>query len=304
MILQLRLRFKAIVRLRLGACLLLVALLLSASRTARADATSCSSAHEVGQKAEHDGRLRKALEQFTACAADDACPDVIRKDCMALRDEVTQALPTVTFAIADGEKEITSVRIFVDDELLTTKVDGLAVPIDPGRHRLKLVLPQGRAIASEVLLHEGEKNRLISVQTSKPAPVASEAAVAEARSSRRESSPVLWAVAGIGVSALAVGTTFALLGRAEEQAVADCAPNCAPVMRTNLDRAHRDYLIANIGFGVAGAAAATAIVIHFATPSQSTKPPPVVSSLHLRQVSVAPANGGWRASAGFSFEAL
>jgi hypothetical protein len=249
--------------------------------------------------------LRKALEQFTACAADDACPDVIRKDCMTLRDEVTQALPTVTFAIADGEKEITSVRIFVDDELLTTRVDGLAVPLDPGRHRLKLVLPQGRAIASEVLLHEGEKNRLISVQTSQPArPAASEAALAETRSPRRESSPLLWAVAGVGVSALAVGTTFALLGRAQEQAVADCAPYCAPVMRTNLDRAHRDYLIANIGFGVAGAAAATAIVVHLATPSQSTKPPPVVSSLRLRQVSVAPANGGWRACAGFSFQAL
>lgn len=285
---------------------MLVTLLLGTARTAWADAGSCATAHESGQKAEQGGRLRKAVEQFTACAADDGCPDVIRKDCMALRDEANEALPTVTFAVSDGAHEVTNVRVFVDDELVMSRLDGLAVPLDPGRHRLKLVLPQGRVIASEVLLHEGQKNRLISVQTAKPPtpPAATDAAAVDGQPSRRTSSPALWAASGVGVSALALGTTFALFGRAEEQAVADCAPRCTPAMRANLDRARRDYLVANIGFGVAGAAAATAIVLYLATPSQTTKPPPVVSSLRLRQVSVVPASGGWRASAGFSFQAL
>jgi hypothetical protein len=284
---------------------MLVTLLLGTARTAWADAGSCAIAHESGQKAEQEGRLRKAVEQFTACAADDGCPDVIRKDCMALRDDATEALPTVTFAVSDGAHEVSNVRVFVDDELVMSRLDGLAVPLDPGRHRVKLMLPQGRVIASEVLLHEGQKNRLISVQTPKPPPAAaSDAAPVEGQPSRRTSSPALWAVSGVGVSALALGTTFALFGRAEERAVVDCAPRCTPAMRSNLDRARRDYLVANIGFGVAGAAAATAIVLYLATPTQTTKPPPVVSSLRLRQVSVVPANGGWRASAGFSFRAL
>ena len=284
---------------------MLVTLLLGSARPARADAASCSIAHESGQKAQREGGLRKAVEQFTACAADDGCPDVIRKDCMALRDDVTAALPTVTFAVTDGAQEVTNVRVFVDDELVMSRLDGLAVPLDPGRHRLKLMLPQGRVIASEVLLHEGQKNRLISVQTGKPAPpVPTDTAPVEGQPSRSTSSPALWAVSGVAVSALALGTTFALFGRAEEQAVVDCAPRCTPAMRSNLDRARRDYLVANIGFGVAGAAAATAIVLYLATPSQTTKPPPVVSSLRLRQVSVVPASGGWRASAGFSFQAL
>jgi hypothetical protein len=288
-----------------SASLLLVTLLLGTARTAWADAGSCSIAHESGQKAQREGRLRKAVEQYTACSADDGCPDVIRKDCMSLRDEVNAAVPTVTFAVTDGTHEVSNVRVFVDDELVMSRLDGLAVPLDPGRHRVKLMLPQGRVIASEVLLHEGQKNRLISVQTPKPAPAAApDAAPDEEQPARRTSSPALWAVSGIAVSALALGTTFALFGRAEEQAVVDCAPRCTPALRSNLDRARRDYLVANIGFGVAGAAAATAIVLYLATPAQTTKPPPVVSSLRLRQVSVVPASGGWRASADFSFQAL
>jgi hypothetical protein len=290
---------------RLWACSLLVMLLLGATRLARADAASCSNAHETGQKAQSEGRVRKAVEQFTACAADDECPDVIRKDCMALRQEAAAALPTVTFAVKDGGRELTNVQVFADDELLTSTLDGLAVPLDPGRHRLKLVLPQGRVIASEVLLREGEKNRLISVRTTKSSePVQSDLPPREVRSSPRQPAPVFWVASGIGLSATALGTTFALLGRAEERAVANCAPRCAPTMHENLERARRDYLVANIAFGIAGASAVTALVLYLAAPSQATKPPPVVSSLRLQQVSVAPADGGWRATAGFSFESL
>jgi len=286
-----------------GAAALAAAFLISFARPARADVTSCSSAHESGQEASHSGKLRKAVEAFTACASDDACPDVIRKDCISLRDEATAALPTVTFAVTDGIHEMTGVRVLSDDEMLAEGIDGRAVPLDPGRHHLKVLLPQGRVVSSEILLHEGEKNRLITVQTSDPSRALAGDTGATGPSARggRELPPAFWLASALSLSSVAVGTTFALLGHGQEQDVVACSPRCAPALHSNLDRARNDYLIANISFGVAGASAITAVVFYLTTPTTATKPPPVVSSLGLRELAVVPTSGGLRASAGFSF---
>lgn len=286
--------------------LVAVSVALCAPRAARADAASCSKAHESGQQATRDGQLRKASELYTMCASDDSCPEVIRNDCIALRDETNQALPTVTFLVTDGSREISNVRVFADDQLLADGLDGRALALDPGRHRLKLLLPRGRVLSSEILLREGEKNRVITVQAGSHPP----AADGEPSSSERDRIPpkrevpaALWVASGIGLSAIGVGTAFALLGRSQEQQVVDCSPSCAPALRSNLENARRDYLVANIAFGVAGASAATALALYLTLPS-ATKPPPVVSSLRLRQVAIVPSSRGLQASAGFSFQAL
>jgi hypothetical protein len=227
---------------------------------------------------------------------------------MALFGETNAAVPTVTFAVVSGNRELANVQVYSDETLLATGLDGRAVALDPGRHRFRFVLPRGGVLNSEILLREGEKNRLVTVRLaeSRPASGTSEPDVpAERPSSTRSLPATFWVASGVGLAALATGTTFALWGRAEEQRIADCAPSCPPELATSLDKSRRDYLIANISFGVAAASAGTALVLYLARPTDSGKPPPpVVSAISLKSVAILPSATGVSASAGFQFGAL
>jgi hypothetical protein len=292
-------------RLLLGVALGLFSLLLPA--VALADVSSCSSAHESGQEEARQGRLRKAVELFATCGSDETCPDVIRKDCMKLFSETDKSLPTVTFSVVAGTREIANVRVYSDEQLLTSELDGRAMPLDPGRHRFRFVLPRGSEVSSDVLLREGEKNRLVTVRAQEPPAPAAPAPASEATTvapGPRKLPPSFWIASGLGVTAVASGTVFALLGRGEEQRVADCAPSCPPDRRSSLDRSRSYYLAANISFATAIVSAGAATVIYFTTPSHASPPPPVVSGLSLKTIALRPSREGIDASVGFSFGAL
>jgi hypothetical protein len=253
-----------------------------------------------------EGRLRRALDLFTSCGSDATCPDIIRKDCIARFDETNRALPTVTFAVQAGSREFTNVQVYAEDDLITTELDGRAVPLDPGKYSFRFVLPQGRVLSSQVVLREGEKNRLITVHAEpaiQPAPRSEAPLVADEPPGTRQS-PFFWIASGIGLTAGIAGVVFVVLGDQQEQSVEDCAPACAPGMRANLDRAETYYTVANASFGVAAASIVTAAIVYFTTPSPAVKPPPVFSSVQLRKVAVLPRDTGATATATFSFDAL
>ena len=120
---------------RLGACI--VALAVSAtSGTAHADPTKdeCINANESAQALRAAGKLRDAKDELTLCVAQ-SCPGAVRDDCSERLSEVLKALPTVVFAVRSAAgADVSAVRVKVDGVLLTAKLDGRAIPIDPGQH--------------------------------------------------------------------------------------------------------------------------------------------------------------------------
>lgn len=205
--------------------------------------------------------MKSAANFFAACGADSACPAAIQNDCEKLLEETLAATPTVIFSIVDEKGEdITQARIFTQEELVTDRLDGQALKIDPGAHHLRFVLPRGEEIIKEVLIREREKNRLIQVQLEAKsseggaAPLHESAPEVDADRAAPKASmrPVLaLSAAGVAVTGLAVFGAFALHGDKKKAELEECAPACPRSLEPVRRDVERSFLIADVGLGVA-----------------------------------------------------
>ncbi len=288
----------------LGCSLLAVSCLLL-SPLAWADTTSCSSAHESAQLAQQEGRLQDASILLTTCASDAACPDLIRNDCSAIYKSIVDALPTVIFVVLDGKRELSGARVFADGLLIADSLDGRALALDPGRHRLKVELPDGRTQGSEVVLHEGVKNRLIRVQI---APKVS-SGTAQPAQNLGPSRTAFWLASAAAAGALTTGAVFSVLGYSKERAVANEIRDCSPSLpcsrqlyadgKQQLEDARGAYTAGNIAFALGGVAAATAAVLYWTTSERDDEPSP--NAVRRERIAVTPASKGLGAAVHLQF---
>src|SRR5262249_36013429 len=119
--------------------------------------------HAAGQRFRRTGALRAAREKFVSCARD-TCPTVLQRECSEWFAEVEAAQPTVVIhaRAADGH-EVVGARVFIDSEPVRGRLTGLALPIDPGEHTVRIVGEDGASAEERVLVREGEKRRAISI---------------------------------------------------------------------------------------------------------------------------------------------
>ena len=142
---------------------LAVAALAAPLRARATDVQACLSASEKGQRARSAGKLREAREAFLACGAD-GCPALVRKDCITWQGEIVAALPTVVFGAKDrAGRDLFDVTVSVDGEVILQKLDGKAVPVDPGPHTFKLETKGSAPVLERALVKEGERARAINV---------------------------------------------------------------------------------------------------------------------------------------------
>jgi len=149
---------RAIVVLIIALCMLFA----TAARADDADKQKCLAAYVAGQDAREKGRLRDARVELETCGQDH-CPTAVRKDCVEWLAQVTSSLPSVVVASVDDEgKEITNATITLDGQPFSMARDGRAVPIDPGPHTFKFDAPEHEPQTVEIVILEGQKNRLVS----------------------------------------------------------------------------------------------------------------------------------------------
>jgi hypothetical protein len=155
----------------------------------------------------------------------------------------------------------TAVRVLVDGSVALERLDGRALPLDPGEHRLRFEAPEGVRDQTIVVV-EGQKNRPIVVdfeepKTSAPREVAPVVDTSGARSQRT----IGFVVGGVGIASLAVGTIVGLLalGAAGDATCsspcfardATGAPNPKLVNADDAyDRANRYAWVSNVTLGV------------------------------------------------------
>lgn len=237
---------------------------------AHADVKSCINSHESGQVEAKAGRLKHAAELFAACGAMEDCPTAVRAECVELYRDVAKSLPTVIFSVVDEQgNDITNVQVYAANQLLTASLDGRALALDPGKYSLKFAFPKGEPVETDVLVREGEKNRVITVKAQVRTPaksstpvsvqdrVSSEADATNANT--RDALPLgVWVSAGVGATAIASWGVFALLGRSKQSKVDECSPKCDASLHGDFDAMRRDYLVADISLGVAVASAGAA----------------------------------------------
>jgi hypothetical protein len=228
----------------------LAAALLAASwaAVARADQVdACIAAAEQSQVLRRDGHLLAAHESLLVCARD-ACPRAIQKDCKRWLGEVEVALPTVVIRAADAAGgDLASGRVTLDGKLHEGALTGRAFNLDPGEHALR-VEAGDRVLTRQIVVRQGERDRLISVQfPAEPAPAPGHVPAGA------------WVLGGVGVSGIAAGVILWAVGRSEHGTlVATCGVthDCDPAA---VDRARTKLVVGDIVFGVGLAAVGAAV---------------------------------------------
>lgn len=173
-------------------------------------------AYENVQTLRKAGKLRKAREQGLVCAQP-ACPSFVQTDCAQWITEIEASMPTVVVEGRDQKGEVVQqMRVFVDGELLVERLDGKAIPVDPGEHTFRFQLPGVVPKSTRVVILEGVKNQRVDAAfgTAKPRPVPdqtvgdskpSDEAGSTSPSTGRGKSVLGWVLAGTGVAAIGVG---------------------------------------------------------------------------------------------------
>lgn len=201
---------------------------------ARADnpARACIAAHADGQVERDAGRLLVARERFLACAVE-SCPELVRRECLLLRENLQAVLPSVVLFPTDaagGRQEAASVTI---DGRAHEAQEGRAIELDPGTHRIEVQLKDGRRQSVSVLLRETEKARRVVIKFPEQGP---------------SYSPLVYVFGGLGVVALGAFVGFGIDGNNQERELErSCAPNCK---QRDVDNMRRSHLIADVSLAV------------------------------------------------------
>jgi hypothetical protein len=238
-------------RLRASRTALVSAALLAgslATGAARADDTDeCLAASDAGQKERDAGRLVEAQKALLRCSRD-VCPRIVRNDCVKWLSDVEERTPSVVFGARDGHgSDIVDVQVEVDGKVVASKLDGRALPLNPGEHRVRFLRDGSSPIEQTVMTREREKGRALQADFAAPeAPAGPEHPV---EASSGGGAPVAaYLAAGVGVLGLGSFAYFGLTGSNDASSLRNtCAPRCADSAVSDV---RSKLLIADISLGV------------------------------------------------------
>lgn len=269
--------------MKTSAALRLVFLVGTSAALARGDTVeACLSASEQGQQARKEGHWKQARERFESCARD-VCPAEVRQDCHGWLNEVNARMPSLVFRARDRQgRDLSDVRVWIDDKLVREQLDGKAVQLEPGPHRLRLERGAARA-ELEVVVTEVEKARLVEVTLETPPPVTSTSAAPHPPPTK----PIPTATFLLGGVALVGAVGFAYLGSQAQSEVDQMRSSCAPACPSSrVDQARREALLANVSLGAGVLALGAAVAIWWAAPAAPSSASVWVSPGFM--------GGGWR----------
>ena len=221
----------------------------------------CVAAYVAAQQERLDGHLRAARDHLEVCA-EEACPAAVNVDCRQWLNEVSASLPTIVFAArSPNGKDVPHVRVFVDGHLEVENLDGRPSAFDPGDHVLRFEAAGFEAAQESILVHQGERDRVVIVTLRPTAGHDASQANAGTRGRVPTSAYVLGAV---GVAATAIGTYLALSGINDAKHLqTTCKPACA---ESDVAAARTKIVAGNVGVGVGLVALAGAVWVYLAEP--------------------------------------
>lgn len=239
--------------------------------------SECIAAYTSGQQLKKRGELRAARDKLLVCSRD-PCPIALQADCNEWLTEVQRLQPSIVVVASDpGGRELTSVKVFVDDVEVASRLDGRAIDVDPGDRRLRFEAEGFEPVTQQMLLCEGQKAREVTVRFARagvePPGGGTRVPVAPDRPVEPSTRPAPWTVWALGAgSAVALGAFagFGIAGVSERSDLLDtCGHRCSDDQKASVDR---KFLVADVALGVALVAGAAAAVLFF-TRGPSAHPP-------------------------------
>ena len=228
------------------------------------DKTACLDAASKAQKLRNAHTLVEAREQLRICSAA-TCPAAVQSDCAGWLADVERSLPTVVVSAKNRSgADLFDVKVTVDTAALTSKLNGEAVPMNPGPHAFHFETADGAVLDQQVMVREGEKNQEVAVVLGTASPTAPAAPAVPppmdqtAASTPPEAQPaggapwktVGWITGAVGVVGLGVGATFGFIAM-HDKSTAGCDSNavCKP---GTVDPIKSAALVSDIGWIAGG----------------------------------------------------
>jgi hypothetical protein len=243
------------------------ALVASAGAAQAAPKKQCITAAETGQQLRSAGRLLSARRALAACTAS-SCPTVVRRDCGRWIEEIDAAQPSVTVKLEDvSGADVPDGTILLDGEPVPRAADGRATQLDPGAHKLVWVRDAGRNVEQDVVVREGERNRVIVLRASGPELVP-RAGTTDARAPEDappppgSRSPVPFVVGGLGVAAVAAGAIFWGIGLNERSNLGTSCAAAHACAQNDVDASRTKLIVGDVLVGVGVLAVAGAVVLY------------------------------------------
>jgi hypothetical protein len=225
--------------------------------TALAD--TCSEAFTRSSKLARDGKLVDARAQLRVCAAQ-GCPETMRPLCTRDIADIEPRMPSVVVRARDPDtqQDVVDVVVHVDGALLQETLDGKARDIDPGLHTFRFERGTGGATEQRVLVGEGEKNRVITVEWVGQPTTPSEGA-------RRPLPWTVWVSGGLTVAAAGVWAATGIDGFVKESDLASCKARGCP--HDQVQSTATMFNVADVSGGVTLALAALTTVLIVTRPT-------------------------------------
>lgn len=232
----------------------------------------CIRAHEQAQVLRLDGNLMQSRSALKACSLE-ACPAVVQRDCVRWLDEVSTQIPTVVFEAITDAGAAQRVVVKQNGQLLTRELDGRPLEMNPGYYEFLVELPGRDSKLVSVLLKQGEKNRLVSVDFRQaPEPVAPPPltpappppAVPPPVLHSRPIPTSVYVLGGVSLISAGAATILGINTSAkEDRAYEECAPRCP---EERIDSIERWALATDVSIGVAVVTAVAATILYVRRP--------------------------------------
>lgn len=221
----------------------------------------CTEAAEGAQRKRAAGQLRAASQLIPACLAPE-CPALVRKHCGKWREELAEVTPTLVFRVVDANgHDVSHGKILLDDEAVSETLDGRAVPVDPGAHKVQWV-HEKEHIERDIVVREGERARAVVLalpSSTTTAPAAATKPVPPSKE-REGASPWPWVLGGIGLGLGVTGAVFWGVGSNEHGNLESSCARTSSCREADVSRAKTELVVGDVLVGVGVVAIATTVV--------------------------------------------
>lgn len=218
----------------------------------------------------------------------------------AKKQELAPDVPTITITLSPGSQP--GARVACDDVELKAAAIGVALPLDPGEHKVRAESPGGVVVEKTFTLQKGDAKALeLDVSTTKPPPPAAPKppppppAPPPGLGARRVAAI---AVGGVGLAGVGVGVAFGVLTKRRLGVIEDhciLTPGKPDACDTAGVTAHKAAIttgwVSTGGFILGGAGLATAAALFFLTPHAS-KPKKAAAPRIFASITPAPGGAG------------
>jgi hypothetical protein len=231
----------------------------------------CIAANDAAQDLRLAGKLGNAREKLALCVST-SCPGPVRDDCAQRLAEVDAAMPGIVLEVKDARgNDVSDVRVKLDGQPFTDRIDGTAQPIDPGSHRFAFDTAEGTHAERWIVVREKEKDTHVRVVlgTADATPT-----VSPSSTGRVTQRAIGFALGVAGVAGFVVGGIFGVVSKStySHALSSECGGNpnqCSTQGANDGQTAHDQATVSTIGFVAGGLLVAGGAVLYFTAPKTS-----------------------------------